>query len=369
MIERPDINQYNVAFDSQRFIPLMAQRGKPGFEEKLAREIAYTERQLKTDIGERLDAAESHFVYEIRGEKLYGIGESGPFEDAIERGVVEKFDGTRENADLVGFKFIQQIMSDPATADGTIIFNPSPPDGKNCKKNYLDVHRKVGNEVHSVRYLSTLSNVAYRQKILEINPNYSEVIPPNPTDIDFLLNPVVVPRHLNFSPDGLAMFVLEKKKGMPKDELDRIWMEIVPSRLSLINTLVENPDALGLIEEKYVKTQVDAWEKAGRANFASNSGGEMVIVYVDNKPAMIGGGGCGSGSCSTSISSSSDVPSSPLDNLDGRGNIHFRCDECGTINKRELFQYVYNCKKCGSDKVLPPGLRNKFFQPGLKMKQ
>ena len=175
---------------------------------------------------------------------------------------------------------------------------------------------------------------------MSINPSYEGVIPKNPTDTDFFLNPVIVPPHLNFIPDRLAEYILGGKSGVSKEDYEDYWQVLAPQKLAIINTLVNNPDAFLL------KTKQDELYKSAK----------FEIQYLDG--GKFGGGGCGSGSCSTGIESKSPFSSSP----DGKGSLEFNCPACGERNTRPIGGYVYRCqnKNCKNpEAVLPPGLRNK----------
>lgn len=316
--------------------------------------VAYADQQIFTDIGERLDRAESHYVYEIRDGKLYGEGINEPFDESIERGIIQRWDGSRENSELIGFRFIESFMVDPQTHDGAMVFNPSPPDGGNYKKNYLDVYKKVGNEVHAVRYFSDSTNDQYREKILEINPLYEEVIPESPSDIDFFLNPVVVPKHLDMDPDQLAEFILGSKSGMSEEEYSEILASpnIVALRLSLINTLADNP---------WVLLELQTTQKALYAGIKKEKDREVIpiftsqriqIQYLSQEKNTLGGGGCGSGACSIDRSGYN----LNLGPRDEKGPLNFNCPSCGVENTRPYGGYVYKCKneKCKNpESVLP----------------
>lgn len=333
MTERREFPQYDISLDSQRFSTLIASGAS---EQTIEEQKQYIERQLKTDVGERIGVAESHFVYEIRGDKLFGPAEHEPFEDVIKKGVIRRDNGERETAELTCFQLTQNYLTDPSTADGTMVFNPSPP-GSGYRENYLDIHRKVGNTVHSVRYLSTVNNEEYRQKILSISPSYQEVIPNNPTDLDFFLSPVVVPNWMNFNPDRLAQYILGEKNGISKEEYEEFWVTaLAPQATSIINTLVNNPGALLDLDRK----QNEFYR-----------GAKFQIQYLDEKVSF-GGGGCGSGACSTSSLSSE---SGGL--KDKYGPMEFSCPSCGEKNIRQYDKLISNCQHCGSDKVLPKSVK------------
>ncbi len=397
MREREDTNQYNVAFDSQRFIALMGQRGIPGFQFQaaLATEEAYIGRQLKTDLGERLDVAKYTFVYEIRGGKLYDPGRGEPMEEVIKRGMSRNpIDAKRDEAELGSFTgVIQEFLAKEDTPDGTTILAVSPRGlpGSDEKKNFFQVYIREGNYVIGTRYFSDLTNEDYREKIISLNPSYSALISEKPTDVDLKSNPLIVPSHLDYSsdPDKLAMFLLKKEIGMPQEQLSELWETVTPLVTSYTNTLVENPGDLYWLEMNYRAllngahktseqilarvrerseeelignvSSIGAPEIVNTSTRSASfmwSGTRIEIEMLAGEEVKIGGGACGSGGCSMEDPSQT-VPSSPLDNLDGRGKIHFRCPSCGTINKRELFQYVTRCQNesCKSTKVLPSSLR------------
>ncbi len=344
--------QYDINLDSQRFISLLDQ-GKSS--QAIESQKTYVGRQINTDIGERLDVWESHFVYEIKDEKLYGQGEVVPFEEVMGKGLF----GDREKAELAGYKLGQEYLVN--AQDGDMIFNPSSPGGP-YKKNYLDVHRRVGNEVHSVRYFSTLSNQEYREKIILINPNYQQLIPENPTDMNFFLNPVIVPSYLKMNPDQLARFVLDGKKGMEKEELERIMVDIAPVTTSYINTLAEHPEDLYSLDSLQKAIYAAAYKSRNEGEYKPTYDlPRMEIVYLAQQKETLRGGGCGSGSCSTNGFSSASYAGEISFSPDGKGPLEFKCPSCGEKNTRPFGDYVYRCKntECKNpEAVLPPGLRS-----------
>jgi hypothetical protein len=353
MIERA---QFDIGIESQRVTTMGAQ----GFT--IDEQKAYVEQQLITDIGERVDRAESHYIYELRNGQMYAQGFSEPFTQVMERGIIQTWDGSRERAEVAGIKLIQTLP------EAGMAFWPSRPDGKNYKKNYLDVAKRVGKEIHMVRYFSDLSAEECREKIIAINPAYEEILPDHPTDVDFFLNPVFVPRHLDMNPDQLAEFILDGKKGMDEKEFQRIVSENAWLITATINTLVENPQAISEHEthQKALYAGVrNSKDGVYRSNFTLP---KMEIVYqLSEQKETLGGGGCGAGGCSTgSESVSSFFSFSP----DGKGPLKFACPSCGAINERPIGGYVYKCKntKCENpEAVLPPELRN--FQSGQKLLQ
>lgn len=386
MIERADLSQYNPAFDSQRFTTLMAQRGTVGFELSIITEKAYIAQQLRTDLGERLNVAKSEFIYEIRDGLLYEPGRDEPFERVMERGYAGRrvVDASREKVEFTTWKTMQSILTNPYTPDGTIVLDFSPRGGKgtNYEDDYIDAHIKRGNQIVSARYKSDLTKAQCREKIVGLNPYYDNVLPQKPTDIDIKTAPVILPPHLGFSdPDALVKSLLGREVGIPQEDLDEVWAVVTPLATSYINTLVENPGDLYSLEQTY-RALLVASHKTSEQVIDSQAIAKGKVIYEDRefigslvkKPAIIwggtrieiqmlaseevkiGGGACGSGSCSTTDG----LSTNELDNIDGRGPLNFSCPDCGKTNTRPLFQYVKNCQKCGSDKVLPKSVREKL---------
>lgn len=347
MIER---KQYDIGLDSQRFSDILSQGAS---KEVIEKQKEYIEKQFQTDLGERFDRAESHYIYEIREGKLYGEGLNDAFEEVIDRGIIQNWDGSREESELIGFRYIQSYMTDEDTPEGALVFNPSPGDGENYQKNYLDVYKKVGNTVHTIRYFSDLTNQEYREKILMINPMYKDVIPEESNDTDFFLNPVVVPNHLDYNPDQLAEFVLGGNKGMDEEEFQRIWNDknLVFLTTSIINTLVENPWAILELQEKQKAFYVGAKKVKDGGYMPTFDLPKMEIQYLASQKETIGGGGCGAGGCSINETSSGLTNQS-----DEHGSLSFKCPSCGEKNTRPYGQLIESCQGCGSDEVLPPSL-------------
>ncbi|GEM_PF-3399137 len=393
MIERGDVPQYNTAFDSQRFVALMAQRGTVGFESRVARENTYIRTQLRTDLGERLHVTKSEFVYEIREGKLCDPGRDEPMEDVIRRGNERNpIDRERDEAELASFTgVVQGLLADAETPDGTtvLVVSPKGRPGSFEQKNYFRVFVREGDYVLGTSYFSDLSNSDYREKILSINPAYSELLPDMPTDIDLKSTPVIIPRHLDYSadPDKLAAFILDDKKiGIPHEQLEQVWIDVAPLATSFINTLVERPWAIYEVEEGYQVFLGGAYvsnehhkakpppTETGETIFASHmrggiifSGTPMEIKMLAAESKKIDGGACGSGSCS--IDSSSVAEALGLE-PDIHGKRAFNCPDCGVLNIRWVKdQLLSNCQQCNSDKVLPANLRLASFQPGLSKTQ
>lgn len=383
--KRADQGQYSVVHDSRRFTALMATQDEPDFEKRLAMETAYIRAQLKTDLGERLKVSKSEFTYEIRNGLLYEPGRNEPFQSVMERGYKDAsrrgVDTPRESVEFQTWKTMQAILASPDTAEGTMVldFSPRGEKGTNYGDDYIDAHVRRGDTVVSARYQSDLSRQECRDRIVRLNPYYDQVLPQNPTDIDIKTTPVILPAHLgHVNPDLLIQSLLGKNIGSSQEHLDQVDADLAPLIISYINTLVEHPEALYELEEGYevflggahlsseYYKKLEARGVIFESHIASGlsfSGTQFEIKMLAEESKNMAGGACGSGGCSTPDGALSEsVPSSPLDNLDGRGKVHFRCPRCKSINRRELFEYVTQCQnmECGTTDVLPQSVKEKL---------
>lgn len=384
MIERADTSQYNTAFDSQRFVALMAQKETLGFESRLAKEKAVIRRHIRTDLGERLNVEKSEFVYEIRDGKLFDPGRDELMEDVVRNGNGRNpIDKERDEAEFSSFLEIQGILAASDTPDGTTILSISPKgrQGSFEKKNLFRVYVREGNYVIGSSFFSDLSNTDYRKKVLSINPAYSSLIPEKPDDVDLKSAPVVIPEHLDYSanPDKLASFMLDGRKvGIPREQLMQVEAGVTPLITSFINTLVENPQSLSEVEEGYqailggayrsnehikgnsshvyMETIFDSRTRAG----LGFSGTPLEIKMLADDSKKMGGGACGSGSCSTETSASSFSGEFTFSGPDGKGTLSPHCPRCGAENDRPFGGYVEKCTACGSDEILPKAVKEKI---------
>ncbi|KKR76833.1 MAG: hypothetical protein UU21_C0003G0026 [Candidatus Levybacteria bacterium GW2011_GWA2_40_8] len=384
MIERRSKYQYNTFYDSLRFRALMAHKGSAGFDQRLARETRYIHRQLKTDLGERLDVSKSDYIFEIRGDRLYGEGDDEPFEEVIRRGNRRRrIDWQREDMEVESFMAIQKIMTDPSTPEGTAIIEITPPGsrGTNYEKNYFRVFVKSEGKVLGTSHFSDLTNSEYRDKIVSLNPLYSDILPESPTDVELKSVPVVIPSQAGFvNADWIANFILDRQVGISPEELEQVWIDVAPGAVtSYINTLIDNPTSLYAINMAYEKHLEAAGKsrkkQVGMQNLAcgvevtvytstetssSNwAGSAPQIHYHENGQKQIGGGGCGGGSCSTTESTPVNATIT-VSGPDGLGPINVPCPSCGAINKRPFKGYVEKCKSCNSEEILPKILREKL---------
>lgn len=254
MLESRVLN-YDVRFDSQRFRALQLS-GNANLDDQKE----YIKRQLLTDIGERINVSESRTNYTLINGHFVAEGTNEPMIDILRRGRAHRRkngnsleDFAREDAEVSTFEKIDNFVSDPSVPIGTKIVVGSPPSGS-YQLNFFDGFVKTdNNEMVSVRFFSNLTNEEYAQKFTQINSNYSEVFSKDISASKLLATPVVVPENSSIqSLDELKIFMLDDEKvGIDAQEAEEVIKPAAWLITSYINTLVENPQALGLLQSKY----------------------------------------------------------------------------------------------------------------------
>ena len=119
------------------------------FDRKEGVNLLEVNRNLETFLGERLNVLLSKNRYKIKNNLIYGGYRDEPFINSIQRGVEyrstldgeQRADSKREQAEIDGFSFVQDILCNPNTPSGTMILSVSPPgkEGSLYKHNFYDV--------------------------------------------------------------------------------------------------------------------------------------------------------------------------------------------------------------------------------------
>ncbi len=140
--------------------------------------ISYNKDQMITNLGERFNVILSTYQYEIKDGELWGKDMDEPFMNSLKRGRDYRrengnpVDFRREEAEVIGFEKIQNIMTDEDAPVGTVILSVSPPglEDSTYTNNFIDIHTKKVDEngrvyVESQRVSSGLSLDEYKEKI------------------------------------------------------------------------------------------------------------------------------------------------------------------------------------------------------------
>jgi len=214
----------------------------------------YTNRQVETLLGERLNVILSKNRYAIKNNIIYGENMSEPFIDVMTRGRdyrkriggENRIDSKREQAEIDGFTMMQDILCNPDTPTDTMIISVSPP-GKNgslYKHNFYDIFalKKEKGErfIEARRYSSALSNEEYREKLELFYPKiYGKDV--SSTDDYFLSHPVVISNSLLKSPDDVHAHLHKNHEYMEEEDFEQVTRVCLPFIKSYIRALSEDP--------------------------------------------------------------------------------------------------------------------------------
>lgn len=208
---------------------------------------------MKTHLGERFNVLLSRRFDEIKEGHFWAANTTEPLIDIIERGRDYRkihgkpVDWSREEAEVVGFQKIEEILCDPNIPIGTIVLSISPPgeinNGSIYDHNFYRVfilREKDGKRFAEViQYSSSLSNPEYSEKISQINPGQPMLIP---TDVAFLSNPMVINADHPWlkSADDIHAFLHTDHEYMEKETFDKIVEICAPAILYYLEKLGSN---------------------------------------------------------------------------------------------------------------------------------
>lgn len=246
MTER-GIVAYDPRFDKRDYVAL-----KDRFPEEEARRRkealdSYVKRQFETHLGERFNVLLSSTKYDLLEGKIFGQDMETPFIDVIEKGVNyrkgngREIDFKREEAELIGFKTIEEVLGRDETEVGTMMLSISPKGEKNSEyqHNFYDIFslkEENGQRfIEARRYSSSLSIEEYQEAVFPLKE--FEVIP---TPEDFLSEPILI-EPSNLDADNIHEILHREHDYMTTQEFEEIIKICTPLILSYIKTLSELP--------------------------------------------------------------------------------------------------------------------------------
>lgn len=363
------IVQYDVSFDTNEYGKLVSLKtiDPLAFEEQKKALDGFVKFNLETAIGERFNAGLSQRRDEIINGEICDTNMKRPMLAMIKNGVEYRAkngssptDQIREQAEVIGFAKIQNVLASPLTPVGTMMVSISPPgEGDSIyKHNFYDVFTLAEDEggryLDVRRYSSGLSFREYKEKIREIRPDYKESF----TTADFLANPFEVIG----STDADALHQRLHKHHEYKDYAE--YQEIIRLCQPFIHAYLD----------QLAKNPYDTYERNVRFNAVLNKADEIadqrrngVIVHdvfvraTDDEIYRLGeqevrkvGTGCGaSGGAETG--SAVDSILSPFSvgefGSDKYGDMTFVCPNelCKKTNVRERNKLLTHCQHCGAD--------------------
>ena len=186
---------------------------------------------MDTFIGERLNVQLSQNKYEIKNNFIYGEDMDGPFIEVMKRGVGyrqkdggdQRIDKLREEAEVIGFLKIQEVLCNPGTSIGTMMLSVSPKGKKDSlyQHNFYDIFTlKEENSkrfIEARRYSSILSNAEYKNKLSSLH-----YVPDAVDDAYFLNHPIKVDNVFFENADQIHSYLHRDHKVTELEQFQRI---------------------------------------------------------------------------------------------------------------------------------------------------
>ncbi|MGI8419136.1 MAG: hypothetical protein ACR2LN_00670 [Candidatus Levyibacteriota bacterium] len=244
------VKAYEVEQDAVLYRVLAQERGRQEYFEAKKDLDSYMQIQLETHLGERLHVGISRFTHSIVDGELRAEGTDESLLRMLERGRDyrrehgEPVDWDREESEVHGFAHIQDVLADPKTPIGTMMFFVSPPGSKASiyKNNFYDVHQKVSDtEAVSYRYTSGLTAWESQQRLKLLDPRYDR--DDALTDAEFIGMPIRIERRSKLSsPDAIHDFMHVDHKHMSKENFAVVRQACRPLMEDYLDSLTNDPD-------------------------------------------------------------------------------------------------------------------------------
>lgn len=343
---------YNPVIDRWWIERLRAENDKSG-EDAYVEEI---DRNLKTNLMERLGVGDNVIYYRIDGQNLYSQDFSQePFSDVLSRGAEYRLQhGTREaeregsEGEMGGFEIIRAKFTDPDTLVGTKMTSFSPegrveksPYERNIVDEYELVEDLSGRFVKLTRRVVDFEEADYLSAALSLDPMYFDDYDGRPLDAWMLSHPV----------EGVIPNLEERQKGMQSGSFEKIYQTEMEQRIidSYVEAVLEqNPDWEKIaINFNAIYNQMDKEEKAALGStkkeqevyLSQQSVQEAINLLGRMNPLERGGGGCPP-SKGFQVSNGSNFLISGVSvssfgaGAGGRSKEGFNCPKCG-FNSQE----------------------------------
>lgn len=336
---------------------------EPSFDQKENIKPSYILRNLETFLGERLNVILSKSKYEIKDGVIYGEDMDSPFIEVMKRGVEyrrkldgdKRIDRKREEAEVVGFSKIQNVLCNPNIEPGTMMVSISPPGSSRSiyQHNFYDIFTLkefYGKRfIEARRYSSALTYEEYKDK-LSLLHYMGDIV----DDADFLSNPIKIDPSAGLrvffkTADEIHGYLHSEHKTTNEQDFERIKRACrsLSERYAqekdpnILNAIMNKADIeAGLIPNKLVRFYGSL---------------DQEINFLGKEPVRQAATGCGSsgGFSTNNIDKllSSPFSISDFGSSDKYGSREFECPECGRINIRPENGFLTRCQHCASDKV------------------
>lgn len=346
---------------------------------------------LKSEVRERLCTIEYQTTYTLENSRFINSHHDEPFVQIIKRGITYRgqngsTDQIREQAELIGFERIEQIMNQITEPTTVVSISPRGKSGSVYQHNFFDIfQRQEDGQIQMTRFTSTASLEDFQKASQKLNP-----LTPQPTivsDAYFLAHPI----ETTASVEEILETIELDNNAMEKEYVESIIEKCLPVILAYVANPSENgykatvnladilagkkqvsgsvilnsptpaihgsptPVILDLIENLQIPDHVGDDKKASGWNNQPSTRYQTLetITYLSSLPVRPVATGCGiSGSASKDSSNSSDIWSVSDFGFgeDQFGTRKIHCEECGTTYQRDSGKLEKNCRKCGGTK-------------------
>lgn len=201
------------------------------------------EEDLKSEIRERFCTQQYQTIYTLRDGKLINSQYDQPFSQIIKKGIEFRrqngsADQTREQAELIGFERVEQILNGAAEPSTVVSISPRGTKESIYQRNFFDVFQKQENDqIIMTRFTSTATLEGFQAAAQKLNPAVPRPIVP--TDAYFLSHPLKTTVSLEQILEAIEL----DKTAMEKDYVETIVENCMPVILAYVN----NPSEAGYI--------------------------------------------------------------------------------------------------------------------------
>ncbi len=357
--------QYELDFDRQQAREILRSRGDEDFESRVENFKSFTEMQLLTALGERFNRGLSRYSYRTEDGVLYGEHSDEPFLDVLERGRAYReiygnpVDHSREEAEVRGFKKIQDVLGNPDTPPGTIAVSVSPPGGEGSiyKHNFYDgFQKKEDGSIEVVRFSNALSAEETIDRLKELDPQINT--PEQLTDVNLLSNPIILSKEIGqeLTLDKIHTHLHKDHDVMSEKDFAVVQEMCAFLMVSYINSLLEDPEDYNKHARLYNALLNKADEvsdslKESRDIAVIKSSADMTeqeIYYLGNQSVRSVDTGCGySGGAEimnggeTALGVYSVMSFGGVE--DKYGSLKFKCPHCNYENTRPYGKLIERC--------------------------
>lgn len=203
-----------------------------------------TKHNVETAIGERFNVELFQETYQIKNDLIFHPSFKEPFIEVMRRGQKYRCDNgsndtIRENAEVVGFEKVQDLLTKPNAQSDEKIIVISPHGCKNSiyQHNFFDVYQRDPNgQITMSRFTCKFEYMEFYEaaKLVDSITN----LPQTPNDADFLSNPLVTYKSF----EEIKQIFSPQEETMSNREYAKLIEACTPLIACFLNNLAQNPE-------------------------------------------------------------------------------------------------------------------------------